>query len=168
MITSERAKLDTAIDQVARRLVAVPDDAELAARIVASLPERSPRWWWLMPQFAALGAIVLAVAVWASRDRDVPALEPLVARMEALIAVSPTVIELKPELPRTRLLEPLEPLEALGSVDFDRSLSPVAAPSPLDVPALQTEDITAPEPLHIAPIELADLPLSGAPSSPQN
>ena len=82
--------LDSAIDQTAAGMVAVPDDPEMVARIVSALPERSARLGWLIPQFAALGAIVIAAVVWPTRER--PALPAVLPSTQIAAAALPSVI----------------------------------------------------------------------------
>ena len=63
-------RLDTAIDHVASRMVAVPDDGEMTLRIVSALPERTSRLRWLIPQFAAIGVTVIVALVWTTRNES--------------------------------------------------------------------------------------------------
>jgi len=61
-MTTDRDRLDEAIDIVARRLTRVAEDDRFAARIAASLPER--RHWFVTgwpPRFAALAGLMLVV-----------------------------------------------------------------------------------------------------------
>ena len=70
------SRLDAAIDQVAARMVQVREDEDLALRIAAALPERSSRFSWLIPQFAAIAAFAIAAVVWTTRDTATPSLLP--------------------------------------------------------------------------------------------
>jgi hypothetical protein len=166
MSAHDRDRLDAAIDQVARSLVDVRENADLAQRIAAALPERSaPRWWWLMPQLAALGLAVAAVLVWTPRSHPpapgvLPASAPagLATLPEAVLASEPGTAVRTPV--RTAVRTPFEPVE-LSVVEFpdhERSLPAVAGPeaialgdlTPSALPA--TESLTLPS---IAPVELA-------------
>ncbi len=64
--------IDTAIDQVATRMVQVREDEDLALRIAAALPERSSRFGWLIPQFAVITAFAIAAVVWTTRETPTP------------------------------------------------------------------------------------------------
>ena len=157
---SAKVDLSDAIDQTAARMLAVADDPELATRIVAALPERSSRRGWLIPQFAALGAIVIAAVIWSTRERpEVPALLPS-TEMATVMALPGGIAPREPGTPVTPPLErrePLEPLEALEPFDsdFDRSL-----------PALEVAALTEVAPLTLAPIEIGELPLMAETLSP--
>ncbi len=72
MTLPDRDHLDTAIDQVTARMVAVPDDREVTLRILAALPDRPSRARWLLPQCAAIGAMAIAALVWTTRTGPVP------------------------------------------------------------------------------------------------
>ena len=162
-------RLDAAIDQTAARMVAVPDDPEMVARIVSALPERSSRLGWLIPQFAALGAIVIAAVVWSTRER--PAVQALLPSTEIATATAfrgvvtsrdlGTIRELETVVRTQPLerLEPVEPLEPLGS-DFDRSLPALETVDSLMVSDLTPRELPASPALELAPIGVSDLPLT--------
>ena len=147
--------LDAAIDQVAARLLAPQgDDNELARRIVTSLPERSSRLRWLIPQLAAISAIAIASLVWTlSADRAVPDVlsSNEVGPIAAFVTpVSERVPQLEtprtqnPATGRTQRLEPLEllePLEPLEPSDHERSLPGIPALKPLDVAPIEISSI---------------------------
>ena len=153
-----KLNLDTAIDHVAARMVAVPDDPEMVTRIVHALPDRSSRLGWLIPQLAALSAIVLAAVVWSIREQ--PATPVLPSGEIAAWAVPSIVVAHDPGTFRTlgtlrtqpsEPAEPPEPPEAREAlaIDFDRSLPP------LEVAALTLAPIEV-----LAPIEIGELPLT--------
>ena len=153
-------RLDTAIDHVAARMVAVPDDPDMTLRIVSALPERSSRLRWLIPQFAALGAIVIAAVVWSMREQ--PAIVPQVLPSTEIAAVAafPSVAAREPgTVLRTMALEPLEPLELLEP-DFERSLPAIEAVDAMVVSDLTPREIPASPALVLAPIGVAELPLT--------
>ena len=150
-----RDHLDAAIDRVAARLVATPaNDDELARRIVTSLPDRSSRLRWLMPQVAAITAIAIASLVWTiSSNRAVPEMLSSTEAGAMAVFVRP-VAERVPqlEIPRTQNggtdrtrplepFEPLEPLEPLELSDHEHSLPAIPALKPLDVAAIEISSI---------------------------
>lgn len=172
-------RLDTAIDQVTARMVQVRDDEELALRIASALPDRSSRFSWLMPQFAAIAAFAIAAGVWMLRDSSTPLLSPLPSSdVVAVIGVPNTVVAVEPgtalrtqsasarhisgELRRDRLLEPLEPMEPLGvdGPDFDRSLPAIEAMSAMVMSDVGPGELPASPALVLALIEIADLPMT--------
>ena len=165
-------RLDRAIDQVSARMVAVLDDDGMTLRIVSALPERTPGWRWLVPQFAAIGAIVLAVLVWTTGERSTPATLPSSngARMDVLaIVVSANepgtalgALPLKPQELQERQ-EPREPrarADLLPAPDHERALPALEAFSSLSVPGAQTRDIALPAAIGLATIEIAALKLT--------
>lgn len=164
-------RLDLAIDQVAARMVAVLDDDGMTLRIVSALPERTSGWRWLLPQLAAIGAIVLAALVWTTRQSTAPAMAalpssataPIIELASAAAAREPgTAVRTMP-LERVELLGPLEPRAArvpAASGDHERALPALEAFSSLSVTAAQTSDIALPEAIGLASIEIADLKLT--------
>ena len=195
MQMAEHDRLDAAIDQVAARMTAVPDDDQLTQRIVASLPERSSRFrlraarfggqvGWLIPQFAAITAFAIAAVVWTLRDPVTPPLLPS-SDVVAVMAVPNTVVAFAPgtvfrtrplesafarlssgELRRDRPLEHLEPVEPLDG-DFDRSLPPIEAMSALVVSDLDPDALPGAPALVLAPIAITELPLTAESFSPR-
>lgn len=164
-------RLDTAIDHVASRMVAVADDGEMTLRIVSALPERTSRLRWLIPQLAAIGAIAIAALFWTTRSNTRPALAALptldgpnmVGLANAVAASEPgTALRTMP-LERLERLERLEPLEG----DHERALSPMEAVAALLVPSMSPVEIPATELLTIAPIAVSDLPMTAESFSQQ-
>lgn len=162
---------DAAIDQVARQMVAVPDDPEMVARIVSALPERSSRLGWLIPQFAALGAIVIAAVVWSTRERPASTVVLPSTQVATATALPRVITPRTPGTPREpgtvvrtqplERLEPMEPLEPLGlGSDFDRSLPSLEIVDSLMVSDLTPVELPASPALELAPIGVTDLPLT--------
>ena len=172
MTRDERA-LDDAIDAVSRRMVDVPDDADLARRIEQSLPDRESTARWLMPRLALVSAAAVALVVWTTRERPVPTLPvlpsiavnplaPPVALVPSAAAREPAPAP-EPEPARTPLLvlvEPLEHVEPWGASDHERSLPPIAGPAAIPMSELATTTLPATPSLVLAPIEIADLPMT--------
>ena len=167
-------RLDAAIDDVAKRLVAVPgNEAELTQHIISALPDRSSRLRGLIPQFVALGAIVIAAFAWTLRHQSLTR-APKSSGPQVLVATtsvpSSTLAPLSPfattKAPnralRTELLEPLAPLEPLEplreSLDFEHSLSPIAPVNALALSDMSLSAIAAPAAIDLAPIEIRDIP----------
>ena len=186
-------RLDLAIDQVTALLVAVPDDGEMTRRIVSALPQRTSRVRWLLPQLAAIGAIVIAALFWTTRSDTPPTLATLPTldgpRMhglaKAVAANEPgTALRTMPlesasarndsrELRRDlavaasgRVGGPLERMEPLED-DHERALSAIAAVAALVVPSMSPIEIPATELLTIAPIAVSDLPMTAESFSQQ-
>ena len=161
-------RLDTAIDQVASRMVAVPDDGEMTLRIVTALPERTSRLRWLIPRLAAIGAIVIGAFVWMTRHAIAPAGGTLpssnVARVtslaNAVAANEPGTAARTILVERLEPLERLEPAVELANVDHERALSPIEAVSALVVSDLAPPELPATPALELAPIAITDLPLT--------
>jgi hypothetical protein len=160
-------KLDTAIDQVAASMVNAPDNPELMMRIVSALPERRSRFGWLVPQLAAIGAIVLAAIVWTTRSNTESPMAPLPSvtvpgmnRLASTVAAHDPGIAVRAAArePMERLMR-MEPTIPVAS-DFDRSLPAIAVASSLAVADARTSDIAEPAAIGLASIEIADLKLT--------
>jgi hypothetical protein len=174
--------IDTAIDQVTARMVQVREDEDLALRIAAALPARSTRVSWLIPQFAAIAVFAIAAVVWTMRDPATPALLPS-SEVAALGVVPNTVAAIAPgtgirtlplesafarmrELRRDKPLELLEPLGSDGA-DHERSLAPIAAMSAIVMRDMAPDALPGSPALTLAPIEIADLPMTAESFSPR-
>ena len=170
-MNSTHDRLDTAIDHVASRMVAVPDDGEMTLRIVSALPERTSRLRWLIPQFAAIGAIIIAALVWTTRNNTAPELATLPsANVAQMTGLATAVASNEPGAAlRTMPLEPLEPLERLEPLegDHERALLPIEAVAALVVPSMSSVEIPATELLTIAPIAVSDLRMTAESFSQQ-
>lgn len=146
-------RLDDAIDLVAKQMTSVPADDALAARILDSLPPRST--WslqWLMPRLAVLAMVVVAATTWTLRETTVE-LTPLAASAKPLMTELHAPMKAEPN--RTKPLERLEPVEPLElRRDHDFALAALAVDS-LDPVPLPDGDS-----LIVAPLEIADLPLT--------
>ena len=169
-----RDRLDMAIDQVAARMVAVPDDAQVTLRIVTALPERRPRLRWLIPRFAALAAIATAALIWTTRDNTPPALTTLpTLDGPTMNGLANAVAANEPGTTvRTLPLEPMERLERMqpilrASGDHERALPAIETLGALVVPSLSPKEIPATELLTIAPIHIGELPMTAESFSQQ-
>ena len=167
MSTSNRDHVDIAIDQVTARMVQVREDEDLALRIAAALPQRSSRFSWLIPQFAAIAAFAIAAVVWTTRE-TAPSLLPS-SEVAAMAGIPGRVAAIAPGTAvRTLPLEPLEPLEPLDGVpDHEYSLPAIDAMTTLAVSDLAPGELPATPALMLAPIEIADLPLTAESFSPR-
>lgn len=175
MSTSNRDQLDAAIDQVAARMVAVGDDGEMSLRIVSALPERTSRLRWLIPQFAAIGALVIAAFLWTTRNDSAPetAMLPSSAGTSVIALASPvaanepgTALRTMP-LERLEGLERMEPTVSAESVDHERSLPAIAAMRSLAFDSLAPVSLPEDAPLTLEPLAIADLPLTADGFSPR-
>lgn len=159
----DRDRLDAAIDQVASRLVAVPDDGEMTLRIVSVLPERTSRLRWLIPQFAAIGALAIGALVWATRTPPLPAplasssLGPMARLANVVVANGPETGAGVSAIPLRRL-QSLEPWR--NGSDHERSLAPIEAATAFVMPPIMPPEIPATELLTIAPIDIGELPMT--------
>jgi hypothetical protein len=172
MNTADRDRLDAAIDQVAARMVATPADGELTMRIVSALPERTSRLWWLIPQLAAIGAIVIAAVVWTTRNEGPPeiAMLPSSAGTPMIGLANPVAANEPGAALRTMPLEPLERMEPtppVSTVDHERSLPAIAAMRALDFESLAPVSLPEDAPLTLEPLTIADLPLAAESVSPR-
>jgi hypothetical protein len=162
--------IDTAIDQVAARMTAVPDDDQLTQRIVASLPERSSRFSWLIPQFAAIAVFAIAAVVWTLRGPATPLLLPSSDVVTVMAVPNPVVAREPGTALRTQpleRLEHLEPVEPLGGADFERSLAPIEAMSALVMSDMDPDALPGSPALVLAPIAITELPLTAESFSPR-
>lgn len=165
-----REHLDEAIDRVAARLTHVDDDPAFASRIVAALPERSawlPYGWVSRFALGALAALTLAVgtAVVVLRPfhegstivlRTENARTPIVglARTVSVEAPGTPIVERLQDRRRTNVERTTKPL------DFERSLLALPAPEALGVGSLAPDSLPVEDALAIAPLAVADLPLT--------
>ena len=160
-----RDDLDQAIDAVAARLTRVVEDDALAARIANALPERSP---WLLRSWiprlaitAGLAALAIAVVLRTFDERSTNVLRTENAGapfVELRAAVEPTAVEPEPIGRRTTV----ERSSNFGRTteDFERSLAAIAAPKAIVLSSLSPEALEASEGLVLAPLRIADLPLT--------
>jgi hypothetical protein len=160
--------LDAAIDAVSKRLVDVPADADLAMRIVQSLPDRHSRARWLVPQLAAASAIVIALVVWNTREQaslPLPVLPSIAVNgFGAPAAIEPLSpgTHANPEPVRTQplvLVEPVEPLEPPRG-DFERALPAVGELSRLEISDIAPGELPAAGALTLPSIDIGVLPLT--------
>lgn len=155
-----RVDIDQAIDRVAKQMTDVEESPAFAARLVASLPDRAWSARWLLqswvPRLAVVAMAVASVLFMsrASRPDAPPVLRAkLVGGVSALRA---SVAPFAPGIHGTRAVEPLERLERLQPMaDHEFSL-----PS-LDVESLPVLSRPGEASIDLAPLAIADLPLSG-------
>ena len=151
-------------------MVQVREDEDLALRIVDALPERSSRFGWLIPQFAAIAAFAIAAVVWTMRDPATPSLLPS-SDVVAVMAVPNPVSGAENPEPH---LEPC-PWNAwnpwnlwnLWMVDHERSLAPIEAMSALVMSDMDPDALPGSPALVLAPIAITELPLTAESFSPR-
>ena len=166
-MTRDDRLLDEAIDAIAARMVEMPGDADLAMRIVHSLPERRSRVPWLVTQLVAVSTVVLALVLWNTHERPatiVPVLQSVAVGGlgESIAALAPAPLANEPR--RTQRVEPLEPLEPLVSLvpstDFDGALPAIAGPAAIAIGELTTVALPETPSLVLAPVVIAELPMT--------
>jgi hypothetical protein len=165
-----RHDLDAAIDRVAERMVAVPEDSGLLARTIERLPERQATPWFLaMPvQVIAAAAVVLVAFLYArpaqelSRPEASQAAVTAPASTPALDARIPAPEPRVPDLaaaPVARQAQSRPAPLVMDRADHDRSLAPVDAIDALELvgivpPAMELDAATAPAPLVLPELAL--------------
>lgn len=163
-------RLDDAIEQVAKRLIRVAEDDALAARIANALPERSPIRWWA-PRLAittglAIGALFSVLRPFDGRSTGVLRTESSSAPfVEFRAAIQRTSVE--PELIVRRSTVERSSNDRRTTADFDRSLAAIASPLPLALGAVEPSDLPGQSPLIVAPLAIADLPLTAENNVPR-
>ena len=171
-----RDQLDQAIDHVAARLTHVTDDEGLALRIMETLPDRSG--WslqWLMPRlaFTAMLAVAIAYVVlqpFGERSTDVLRTEVVSASAVELAAAAPehrTNVEPALFVRRTIVERPQNDRRTIDVPDFERSLPSLVAVAALEFDSLAPVSLPEDAPLTLAPLAIADLPLTAEPISPR-
>ena len=167
-------RLDESIDHVARHMVRVADADDLASKIISALPERVTWFGWLthswVPRLAMIAVVVASGIVWGNRrEVSTPGTSPL-ASSQAIVAPTALVASVKEAAPsRTTTLEPLELLAPLEPerVDHERSLPAISAVASLEFDSLATVSLPEDAPLTLAPLAIADLPLTAESISPR-
>jgi hypothetical protein len=167
-MNDQRDRLDDAIDRVTARLTHVDEDPIFVSRVVAALPERVSWLGWLFHAWAprlAMMAIVVGAATLVSRRGPAPiapetnapivAVSPVTPPAELVAAVAPAAVSTWP----LERLEPLERMEPLRH-DHERSLAGIEAPAALAMQSLAPADLPADEGLSLAPLAIADLPMT--------
>lgn len=176
MNESARRELDAAIDRVAARMVAVPEDSSLLSRTMARLPERQVTPWFMTfrMQIAAAAAALLIAFVFARPSQEPASTDA--ARVAVAIAPMPG-----PRIPdpgsrlrqgdggQARIPDPLPAIArqvpprrapvVLDRPDHERSLAPVDAIDALELigiapPAMELDATTAPAPLVLPELAL--------------
>jgi hypothetical protein len=169
MIESPRHDLDAAIDRVAERMVAVPDDTRLLARTMTQLPERQATPWFLAMrvQLVAAAAVVLVAFLFARPAQELP--RPAVSQVAVTAAAVPPTPDARTPDPGarvpavravvSRLPTPGSRLPAERREDHERSLAPVAAIDALELVgiaplAMELDAAAAPEALVVPELAL--------------
>ena len=165
-----RDSLDEAIDQVAKRLTRVEDDAALATHIIGALPERTTWFGWKL-RFA-LAAIAVAATVGVVLrtvdDGSTDVLRTEVASapfVEFRAVVEPTTVEPERIVRRTTVERSSNVRRT--TADHERSLEPIAAPASLALMTLAPSDLPVQGALVVEPLTIADLPLTAETISPR-
>jgi hypothetical protein len=164
-MTDQRNALDANIDRVAARLVDVRDDAELTARIISALPDRTSGWWRWMPQVGAACGVVLVIVFWTTREASRP--EP-VAPMREWPPLRAALDPVEPYRPaesasargRRGELQRDKPVEPLVPVDFERSLPAMSEPRSIELDALTTGVLPTVPGLELSPLAVSELPMT--------
>ena len=157
-------RLDEAIDQVAKRLTHVDDDAQFTSRVVAALPGRLTWFGWLThswaPRLAMMAIVAGSLLFWsARRTTEVPpSASPLASvsntNWPQLVAVAvrrPVALLGTAPQQHGAALEDVEPFHGIPSVE---------APVSVDIAALDTSALPTTDSLVVAPLVVADLPLT--------
>ena len=179
MTDFDRDRIDEAIDRVAARMTRVDDDAELAARIMTSLPERSG-WWlhWLMPRLAITAAVAIGVSLVVLRTFDEGSTDVLRTERPSAPAVARSSIVERPSNDRRTIVEPplivrrtiVEPPsnahQTIEVPDFDRSLPSIDAVEALSLGSIAYEPLPE-DALSLPSLQIADLPLTAESFSPR-
>jgi hypothetical protein len=169
-----RDLLDGAIDATAARMTAVAADDSLGQRIISELPERTTWLGWVSASWAlrlAVGVLAIGMTVVVLRTFD----DGSTAVLRTESATAPITIVEPPSNDRRTSVEPplivrrtiVEPssnrrrttVEGERS-DHEFSLAAIAAPEALSVGSLSPDDLPAEDALAIAPLAIADLPLT--------
>ena len=175
--------LDDAIDRVATRMTQVEPSEALASQIINALPDRSlSSGWWFQswaPRLAMVAILAVAGVMWAARGSRDSTPAPSLAASQPIAAISPLMAAVKetvrePEPNRTMPLEPLEALEPLepldpkpADADFAHSLPSIAVVASLELAAIAPASLHEDAPLTLAPLAIADLPLTPDNNSPR-
>lgn len=174
-MTQTPLDLDTAIDAVAKRLTHVEHDPHLPVRIASSLPERSS--WFLhswIPRLALTAALAIAATLVVLRPFDGRSTDVL-----RTAVVSSPIIEFAASAPenrttverlndrRTAVERPENELRTIETPDFERSLPSLSAVASLDFDSVAPVSLPEDAPLTLAPLAIADLPLTAESISPR-
>ncbi len=165
-MNTNRDRLDDAIDRIAARMTNVEDDAALAGRIVAALPERSARSWrWLMPRLAVgtFAALTVAVVLRPFYDGSTDVLRTEGANVPLAIAEPAsndrrTIVEPPVIVRRTPVEHPSNDRRTISDHEF--SLPSIPAPEALIVDSMAPEALAGADALELASLVIADLPLT--------
>ena len=175
-----RDRLDDAIDAVAARLTQVADDDALAARISSSLPDRRVGFGWILTGWAprlavlALGAVAVTVVL-RSLNTNVPTGVPAEVQTEVQKAVQAGVQTGAQTNDRVndrvnpRVNDRVNPRanDRVNDRDHEFSLPAIASPDALTVGVLAPASLPVEDALSLAPLEIAELPLTAETISPR-
>ena len=173
-MNTQRDHLDEAIDHVATRLTHVDEDAQFASRVIAALPERVTWFGWLThawaPRLAMLAIVAGGFAIWNARHTTAvtPSAQPLASVVNtnwpplAVSIHSEGVVSVANTMP----VAGVAATATVDRADHEFSLPPVSAPATVEIAALSPAALPAEGTLTLAPIVIADLPLT-AESFPQ-
>jgi len=170
-MNTNRDRLDETIDIVAARMTNVEKDAALAARIANSLPERRLGWTWIRagwaPRLAMLALAALAITVVLRTHHSDRVTPPKPGHQSVSVTpAEPGVVRVGSGDVKPRRVSVGFAFRRTGSrttidrPDHQRSLAPIDAPGALSLTALTPSELALEPALVLAPLEIADLPLS--------
>jgi hypothetical protein len=170
-MNSNPDRIDDAIDRVAARMTNVTEDNGLAMRIANALPERSqwlPFGWISRVTVGALATGAIIVVLRTFDESSTTVLRTEVATAPSLVAERSsndrrTMVEPPVIVRRTSVERPLNVARTKGeadSSDFERSLAAIDAPNELAIGALAPSGLASDAPLEVAPLAIAELPLT--------
>ena len=151
-------QMDQAIDQVANRMVSVPENDRLLDTIVTSLPERRSHRWNIVWAPLAVGIAVLLIAVAVRRNNDVEPTQNVASINRVPLAELVKSIEPNEPVERVERVERVEPVKSNDTFDRDYGLPPVAAPVEIAFRSIGVEGPIVVPPSEVAPLVLTELP----------
>jgi len=168
-------RLDDAIDAVAMRMTSVEETDAFATRILASLPDRSP---WILqswiPRLAITAALGIAATFVVLRTFDAGSTDVLRSTdnrstmvLAAAVPEHRTLVE-PPQIVRRTIVERSQnDRRTIDVPDHERSLPSIAAVAGLNIDSLAPSALPEDAPLTLAPLAIADLPLTAESISPR-
>lgn len=173
-------RIDSAIDEAARRLISIESRGYMASRVVARLGRQRRGNWraGLVVVSAATAAIVLAVRVLdravvpppgpppvatTAQTSAAPAVVPAPAISSRPQAVS-TTARRSPARPAARIESTAAPVESAAEAawraravqalpELERIEGQVSQPEPIDLPLLQLKPLETPPPIQVARLD---------------
>jgi hypothetical protein len=175
-MNTNRDHLDDAIDAFAARMTRVEENDAFAARVLASLPDRSP---WILHSWiprlaitAGLAGITIVVVLqpFSVRSTTVlrsavlssPSVELAIAALEYRTTVEPPSI-----VRRTFVERPQNDRRTSDVADFERSLPALGAVTALVFDSLAPVSLPEDAALTLLPLATEDLPLTAETISPR-